>query len=324
MTAPQRKPVETATSRVQRLLTMVPWLVSRQGIELGDAACGLGISEAQLREDLDLLFMCGYGTMPDELVDVSYEAGRVFIGNVDTIARPLRLGVDEAVSLIVGLRALQASGAAASEAIERALVKLEGATGQISGVERVQVAADESVDPTIMDLIRDALTRRHRLHLAYLVPSRDERTERDVDPYRLVRYDGRWYLEGFCHRAQDMRLFRVDRVEQVHVLDEPIAGREGYVPRDLDAGLYPMADDDPVAVVDLAPGAHWVADYYPVASREDRGGGVLRVGLPGRDEEFVIRLLLRLGASATVVAPDSLKGSLLQRVEAARAGYLGG
>ena len=116
-----RPSVESATSRVQRLLTMVPWLVSRQGIEIEEAAAGLGISEQQLVADLDLLFMCGYGQLPDEMIEASYEGGRIFVTNADAIARPLRLSVDEAISLIVGLRSLAASGAGESSAVERAL-----------------------------------------------------------------------------------------------------------------------------------------------------------------------------------------------------------
>ena len=48
-------------------------------------------------DDLELLFVCGTpGHMPDELIDAEWEGGRVFLDNADTIARPLRLGVDEA------------------------------------------------------------------------------------------------------------------------------------------------------------------------------------------------------------------------------------
>ena len=86
---------ETATNRLTRLLTMVPWLVNRQGIELEDAAAGLGVSVDQLESDLNLLFLCGYGQMPDELIEADWEGGRVFVGNADTISRPLRLGVDD-------------------------------------------------------------------------------------------------------------------------------------------------------------------------------------------------------------------------------------
>ncbi|MGL5852534.1 MAG: WYL domain-containing protein, partial [Phycicoccus sp.] len=100
-------PQETATARLSRLLTMVPWLVNRQGIDVAQAAADLGVSVEQLEADLRLLFLCGYGQLPDELIDAQWEEGRVFIGNADDIARPLRLGVDEAVTLIVGLRALR-------------------------------------------------------------------------------------------------------------------------------------------------------------------------------------------------------------------------
>ena len=59
------------------------------------------------------------------------------------------------------------------------------------------------------------------------MPSRDETTERDVDPMRLARVEGHWYLEGWCHRAQDVRLFRVDRIEDLEVLDVPARLPEG-------------------------------------------------------------------------------------------------
>lgn len=71
-----RRTPESATDRLSRLLTMVPWLVNRQGIDLAEAAAGLGVSERQLEDDLQLLFMCGYGQMPDELIDAQWEAGR--------------------------------------------------------------------------------------------------------------------------------------------------------------------------------------------------------------------------------------------------------
>ena len=136
---------ESATDRLSRLLTMVPWLVNRQGIDIAEAAAGLGVTEKQLEDDLQLLFMCGYGQMPDELIDAQWEGGRVFVTNADTIARPLRLGVDEALTLMVGLRALAAvPGIGERAAIERALAKLEEATGaSAAAAARVDVAIDE-------------------------------------------------------------------------------------------------------------------------------------------------------------------------------------
>lgn len=315
-----RPTVETATSRVERLLTMVPWLVGRQGIEISAAAAGLGISEEQLKKDLDLLFMCGYGPMTDELIEVSYEGGRVFVGNADTIARPLRLSVDEAISLIIGLRSLSASGAGESSAVERALAKLEEATGAIPGVERVVVVEDDSTVGRTRSVLQDALSARRRVHLTYDVPSRDERTERDVDPMRLAHVEGHWYLEGWCHRAQDVRLFRADRIAAVEVLDEPASPPADAVRRDLSGGAYQRGEDDVQVTLRLRPSAHWVAEYYPVTSRETAGEDLI-VTLPTSNEGFLTRLVLRLGGGAEVVAPEALRHVVAGHASAALAAY---
>jgi proteasome accessory factor C len=212
---------ESATARLARLLTMVPWLVNRQGIDLRQAADDLGVSVEQLEADLNLLFLCGYGQMPDELIEADWEEGRVFVGNADTIARPLRLGVDEAVTLIVGLRALrEVPGLGDRDAVERALAKLEDAAGSAAApAARVRAEVADGGSSEVLARVRQAVTDRRRVHLRYLVPARDEATERDVDPMRVVGMDGRWYLEGWCHRAGDTRMFRLDRIEELTVLD---------------------------------------------------------------------------------------------------------
>lgn len=315
-----RPQVETATSRVERLLTMVPWLVGRQGIEISRAAEGLGITEDQLKKDLDLLFMCGYGPMTDELIEVSYEGGRVFVSNADTIARPLRLSVDEAISLIVGLRSLSALEAGESSAVERALAKLEEVAGAIPGVERVMVVDDDTEAGRTRSVLQDALSAGRRVHLTYHVPSRDERTERDVDPMRLARVEGHWYLEGWCHRAQDVRLFRTDRIEAVEVLDVPSEPPADAVRRDLSAGAYQRGEGDLPVTLRLAPSAHWVAEYYPVTSRETSGEDLV-VTLPTSNEGFLRRLVLRLGGAAEVVEPEALRTAVTAHATQALAAY---
>ena len=223
MTPPRRPPPETATDRLARLLDMVPWLLARQGIDLDEAAAELGISDDQLDADLELLFLCGSGQMPDELIEAEWEDGRVFVANADTIARPLRLGVDEALTLMVGLRALATvPGLGERDAIERAMAKLEEATGASGEPSaRVEVSIDDGA-PGAGLLGRRPAGRRGTTGgctCATSCPARDEATERDVDPMRVVNLDAHWYLEGWCHRAQDIRLFRLDRIAALEVLD---------------------------------------------------------------------------------------------------------
>ena len=317
-----RKPAEPATSRVSRLLTMVPWLVSRQGISIVEAAAGLGVSEKPLRDDLDLLFLVGYGPMTDELIEVSYEEDRVYVSNADAIRRPLRLTVAEAVTLITGLRALQAAGVAPSDAVQRALAKVEDAAASLPGLEAVAVAEEDDAGLETRRVVSDALRRRRRLRLAYLVPSRDERTDRDVDPMRVVSQDGHWYLEGWCHAARDTRLFRLDRIERVEVLDDDGTPPPEAERRDLSQGAYAGSETDPVVTLLLRPGARWVAEYCPVIEREEAGAD-LRVRLTARDDAWLARLVLRCGGDAVVEAPEHAVEAVRAQAHQALSAYQG-
>ena len=138
-----------ATERLSRLLALVPYLVSRQGIPLSEAAAEFDITEAQLVKDLELLFVCGTpGHLPDDLIDVDWDDGTVYLSNADPIARPLRLAVDEALALLVGLRALaDVPGLHDREVLERTLLKLEAAAGEAAAPStqvRVEVEAQRS------------------------------------------------------------------------------------------------------------------------------------------------------------------------------------
>lgn len=318
-----RRVPESATDRLARLLTMVPWLVNRQGIDLEAAAAGLGVSVTQLESDLELLFLCGYGQMPDELIDARWEGGRVFVTNADAIARPLRLGRDEALTLMVGLRALAAvPGLGERDAIERAMAKLEHATGaSAAAAARVDVSIDEGVEAGILADARRAVEQHRRVHLRYLVPSRDESTERDVDPMRVASLEGRWYLEGWCHRAQDTRLFRMDRIESLDVLDLDGTPPPDAQLRDLDAGTFTPREDDTLVTLRLLPGATWVSDYYPVESVEEETDGSQTVTLRTADTLWLRRLLWRLGGRGVVLAPAELGAEVRAGAERALAAY---
>src|SRR3954454_18711676 len=94
---------------------------------------------------------------------------------------------------------------------------------------------------------------------------------------RLLLVDGKAALEAWCRRAEGVRLFRLDRVDDVQVLDEPAAPPPQAVERDVDNGVYQPEAGSPVVRLRLARTARWVADYYPVEQAspvEDPPGGL--------------------------------------------------
>jgi proteasome accessory factor C len=313
-----------SAERLSRLLAMVPWLLQRQGVGLDEAARHFGITQTQLVKDLELLFVCGTpGHMPDDLIEADWESGQVFLGNADAIARPLRLSVDEAVALLAGLRTLaQVPGLHERAALESALTKLSAAAGDAaSSASALSVDLGRGNREDVLTAAREGVRRHRRLHLRYLVPSRDEATERDVDPMRVMNTGDRWYLEGWCHRAEAVRLFRLDRVVGIEVLDVDGTPPPDAVGRDAGERLFTPSPEDVVVTVDLEPAARWVATYYPVEHVVELGEGRLRVTLRAASADWVPRLALRLGGELRVVTPPELAGEVRRRAGEALAAY---
>ena len=314
----------TSTERLQRLLALVPYVVSRQSVGLAETAAAFGVSQRELVDDLNMLW-CVELRAPDPYcpIDLSYEGGEIVVSQAESITRPLRLAVDEAAALLVALRMLaEVPGRADRSALNRLIAKLEAAAGEAASVSsQVAIQVDGHNDGGYADQVRDALDRGRRLHLKYYVPGRDEATERDVDPMRILVADGRPYLEGWCLRAEAMRLFRLDRVLSLEVLGTPSSPPPDAQPVDVDTGLFHPSSDDIAVELELSAEGRWVAEYYPCESVTALPDGRLRVVLRTPDTGWVRRLALRLGEDGRVLAPSSLVDEVRETAQLALAQY---
>ena len=314
----------TAADRLQRLLALVPYVVSRKVVGMAETASAFGVSERELVDDLNLLW-CVELRSPDPYcpIDLSYEGGEIVVSEAESISRPLRLGVDEASALLVALRMLaELPGIGDRSALGRTIAKLEAAAGAAAGPSaQVAVQVDTSAEQAALAEVTAALADARRVHLSYYVPGRDEATERDVDPMRLVMVDGRSYLEGWCRRAGAVRLFRLDRILAIKVLDLAAQVPAEAEPVDVDQGLFRPSPHDIRIELEVSTAGRWVAEYYPCEEVEELGDGRLRVSLRTPDTRWVRRLALRLGADGRVVGPPVVARLVAEDARAALAQY---
>jgi proteasome accessory factor C len=312
----------TSAERLRRLLALVPYVVARRAVGLAETAATFGMTERELIDDLNLAW-CVELKSPEPFcpIDLSYEDGLVTISQAESIARPLRLAADEAITLLVALRMLAEAGGD-GDAVASLTAKIEDAAGASAAASsQVTIQIDPPNGPGVPAALNAALAARKRVHLRYYVPRRDEATERDVDPIRMLIIEGRAYLKGWCLLAEGVRTFRLDRVLDVAVLDVPAEVHEEAESADVDAQLFRPSDSDVRVELELAAGARWVTEYYPLESVTELGEGRLRVVLRTQDTSLVRRLALRLGEEGRVIAPAELAEEVRAAAAAALALY---
>lgn len=318
---------ETAVQQLSRVMQMVPYITHRPGVSMARIAEEFGVSRAQVTADLNLLMVCGLpGYYPDDLIDVvlDEDGGTVSMGFQAGLGRPVKLTGDEAVALSAALRALaELPGLVDASAVQSALAKLEQAGGG-AAASSVQVSAGD--DAPALGTVRHALQDGRRLWMRYYTASRDALSERVVDPFRLVITDGHAYLEAFCHTAGAVRNFRVDRIDEARVLDEP-SQPALWLETDVPVRMFTPEQGAPVVSLRLAPPARWVADYYLVTGQEpvlDAAGAPtadIRVGMPAPHDDWLIRLVLSLGGAAVIEDRPDLADEVASRAARALAAY---
>ncbi|MDP9823017.1 proteasome accessory factor C [Nocardioides massiliensis] len=302
--------MSTARDQLARMLALVPYLQHREAVPLDQVARDLGVPAEQVVRDLNVLWFCGLpGLGMGDLIEVDMDAldgeGVVRISNADYLSRPLRLRADEASALLVALQTLRATAPADQrETVDSVIAKL-AAAAEDGAAHASQVAvqvADGGAEERLRDQLEHAVAARRQVRIAYLVPSRDEVTDRVVDPFAVVRHDGQHYLRAWCHLAGGERRFRLDRIQKATVLDTPVNVPTDTAPVALDEQIFSPGPDAVPARLRLATPARWVVDYVPHDEVVEVGDD-LEVALRVADVRWLERLVLRCAPHATVLEP---------------------
>jgi proteasome accessory factor C len=316
---------ERASERLLRLLGMIGYLDRNEGVPVAQLAEHFGVPTAQVMADVDTLWMSGTpGYYPHDLIDFdadSYDRGVIRLTEARGMTRPLRLGTREAVTLLAALRAMEADlgptlDPEQAAVLRSALAKLTAATGEAAGAVDVRLAVDGR--PDVVAAIRTALAERRRLRIRYVNAS-DVTSARDVDPLRLTTGDERSYLQAWCLRAGDERLFRLDRVVAAEVLDVPVAQHPG-AGRGATAQFRPDASGD-VVTLHLRSQGRWVAEQVPVEEVRNLPDGSFEVDLRVAQPAFVRRLVLQAADDLVEVRPAEVAADVAGRARAALAAY---
>lgn len=272
--------MSSARERLTRLLSLVPYLDAHPGADLEETAAYFGIDSATLIDDLELLFVTGRpGHMPDDLIDATWDGGKIFISNAEEVSVPVRLSAEEAGLLVLALELLDALPGLDAEAVRTAAAKLRLAAGENlhTPVDVSPVPADEELMSALKGFIDDSAA----VEIDYYVASRDELTTRTIAPTRLVP-GADWYLDAWCYSAQAPRRFALSRIRRFAETSHPPIGTGA-----------PAPTPQEVTMTLRAEGA-WLADELDVNERvySPDGDGSVQVRFTVHSLDWLSRFLL--------------------------------
>jgi predicted DNA-binding transcriptional regulator YafY len=293
-------------------------------LELLQAHPGLSGSELARRLEVDRRTVRRYVEMLQDLgIPVEAERGRYggYRLRPGFKLPPLMLTEDEALAVTLGLLAAQRLGlTAAAPAVEGALAKVERVLPTAVG-ERVRTVqetlgftlvppAQPPADTATVLALTMAVQRAQRVRLDYR-SFRGEQTERTLDPYGVVFHAGRWYAVGHDHLRGEVRIFRLDRVLRVELLEATFQRPTGFDSTSyLLAALPKVPRAWPIEVLletTLEDARRWITPG--VVSLEETAGGVLLTTRVG-DLDWAARYVVGFGCPFIVRRPPALRAAL--------------
>ena len=333
----------SSVDRLVRLLALPAWVAEHPGASFDEAAAHFGVGARTIERDVYTLWVSGLpGGLPDALVDFDaddFESRRLRLTRPLGLDRPIRLSREEAVSLLLALRVLIGLLDADAEAASP-LRRAEAAVSALLGPDRPGPAQTDEAGPAadrvptagpgpaggggaVLAAVRRATARRERLRLVY-VSATDERTERDVDPLELVSDGSHLSLLAWCCTARGERTFRLDRILSAEPTGRAAAPHTRPRPRSAAPRRPARIADGETAVLHLEPSGRWLAEQIPCEEVVRLADGSLRVRVVGRDERWLVGLVLSAGRHLRGVEPRSLAVAAAARARGALERYAGG
>jgi predicted DNA-binding transcriptional regulator YafY len=311
-----------------RLISIIFIMQSKPSVKAAELAEELGVSERTIHRYMGML---------DELgIPIYSERGPY--GGFSLVRGyklpPLIFTADEAKVLYLGANLIkEVWGKSYREAAHSATAKLDNVLPHelLQEVSRAQEALvvtglhrfDYSPWEHFLDDLRRCVEDRRRVRLVYYALSRQETTEREVDPYALVHQWGVWYLAGHCHLRGEMRTFRVDRIQALTPLETPFVRPADFSVTEYMAQAF--EPPEPVYEIEVRfdpPVAPSVkeeqADWRHLTENPD---GSVTVTFMSSELDWPASFVLRYGEAATVIRPPELVEKVKAKIKAIVARY---
>lgn len=211
------------------------------------------------------------------------------------------------------------------ERIRKLLKKDDHSFEEIARRIRVLPLAARRIESPCFQSIAHALLARRRLHLTHYHRARNEKTEREVSPQRLVHYRDNWYLDAWDHGKNALRSFAVDSIRKAAIIDKKartISDKALDAELAVGYGIFSGRKTQWARLRFTPERARWIANeqWHPrQKSHFENGAYILEI--PYSDDRELVMDILKYGPDVEVLAPEALRVKVLEYLSQANDQY---
>jgi len=306
MTMPKSSSLSGA-DRYNFMLALTGYLISHRQQKLSDLARHFEVSEKEIKSAVVTISLSGVGLYrPDELFFLDYdllEEGIVDLSFAPTLEAVPRLSTRQAAAISSGLAFLvDLVDPADRKQIDELLEILGRGT---LGTKELPFMVQPNRGDQDLALVRKGVAESRVLKCSY-INSSGEVSNREIEPQLLESRDSNWYVRGFCRTNQGSRVFRLDRMRQIEILD---SFEERSISVVVGSEIYEVRKTDTEVLFEVEPEAFGlIADYKP--DYEISGNKAVQIKIAIGELGTLGRIVSRYSGKVRVLAPETARQSV--------------
>ena len=291
---------------LELLIEMLPWMVANNGASLHEVATQFEITDKYALELISQLVVTGPSQDGGGLVDIDFEdADSIYVSDAKSLDRPIKFTSLEATTLLGGLHYLeQFPSLASSEIVAGLITKIQSLLPSLESPISVIAAP---IHDAIYEVLASSIQNKRAVQISYGALSKEDISERLVDPVQLYVRDDFTYMQAWCRRSQAWRNFRLDRImaavqseNALEVPDEIVETRETR---------------EYLAVIELDKAYYGQLDQVDIITFKESMWHAVEVQLKVYSRDWLISMILASGGRMRATGPPDLIQGLIERAK---------
>lgn len=302
--------------KIDRLISIIMLLLQHNKISATKLAEMFEVTPRTIYRDVEAISMAGIPIVAHPGVN-----GGIAIMEEYKIEKNL-FTISDITSLLIGLGSIHST--ISSEEILNAIAKVKGLVpaDQMRDIELKlnQIAIDHTPwfgNKNLMqnvEEIKTAISKNKFISFKYSDRTA-EKSQRKIEPYRLVLKNSNWYLQGYCTTRKDFRIFRLSRISSLELF------KETFIPREFDYEALDVSfrTEKKIITIKLLVDESLrdsMIEFCGEENIEASENNKFIAYFPFAEDDYWYNMLLHFGDKCECLEPDNVRFEVIRRIKA--------